>query len=325
MKIFVYSCRDDERELFEEYEKEWGLELGYCKVQPTMENAELARGYSCITVVGTKISDELLEKLYEVGVRCIAARCIGIDHINLVKAHELGIRVSNITYSPNAVADYAIMLMLMCLRKAKYILERYKVNDYSLAWNRGRELRDMTVGIVGGGRIGRTVMKQISGFGCRIQVYDQYEMDEVKQYATYVDYETLLKTSDIITFHAPGTKETYHMLNMESLKLLKKNVIIINTSRGSNVDTKALISGLEQGIISAAGLDVLDNEPTIYNIDHKNNILTDHDVAVLESFPNVVITPHTAFFTDHAVRDMVEHALENAVAFGEGKTMPGEK
>ena len=325
MKIFVYSCRDDERELFEEYEKKWGLELGYCKEQPTMENAELARGYSCITVVGTKISDELLEKLYEVGVRCIAARCIGIDHINLDKAHELGMRVSNITYSPNAVADYAIMLMLMCLRKAKYILERYKVNDYSLAWNRGRELRDMTVGIVGGGRIGRTVMKQISGFGCKIQVYDQYEMDEVKQYATYVDYETLLKTSDIITFHAPGTKETYHMLNMESLKLLKKNVIIINTSRGSNVDTKALISGLEQGIISAAGLDVLDNEPTIYNIDHKNNILTDHDVAVLESFPNVVITPHTAFFTDHAVRDMVEHALENAVAFGEGKTMPGEK
>ena len=325
MKIFVYSCRDDERELFEEYEKKWGLELGYCKEQPTMENAELARGYSCITVVGTKISDELLEKLYEVGVRCIAARCIGIDHINLDKAHELGMRVSNITYSPNAVADYAIMLMLMCLRKAKYIMERYKVNDYSLAWNRGRELRDMTVGIVGGGRIGRTVMKQISGFGCKIQVYDHYEMDEVKQYATYVDYETLLKTSDIITFHAPGTKETYHMLNMESLKLLKKDVIIINTSRGSNVDTKALISGLEQGIISAAGLDVLDNEPTIYNIDHKNNILTDHDVAVLESFPNVVITPHTAFFTDHAVRDMVEHALENAVAFGEGKTMPGEK
>lgn len=325
MKIFVYSCRDDERELFEEYEKAWGLELGYCKEQPTMENAELAKGYSCITVVGTKISDELLEKLYEVGVRCIAARCIGIDHINLVKAHELGIRVSNITYSPNAVADYAIMLMLMCLRKAKYIMERYKVNDYSLAWNRGRELRDMTVGIVGGGRIGRTVMKQISGFGCKIQVYDQYEMDEVKQYATYVDYETLLRTSDIITFHAPGTKETYHMLNMDSLPLLKKNVIIINTSRGSNVDTKALISGLEQGIISAAGLDVLDNEPTIYNIDHKNSILTDHDVAVLESFPNVVITPHTAFFTDHAVRDMVEHALENAVAFGEGKTMPGEK
>lgn len=324
MKIFVYSCRDDERELFEEYEKSWNLELGYCKEQPTMDNADLAEGYSCITIVGTKISDELLDKFAGLGVKCIAARCIGVDHINLNHAKELGIRVSNISYSPNAVADYAIMLMLMCLRKAKYIMERYKVNDYSLAWNRGRELRDMTVGIIGGGRIGRTVMKEISGFGCKIIVYDRYEVDEVKKYAEYVDYKTLLEKSDIITFHAPGTKETYHMLNMESLSLLKKNVIIINTSRGSNVDTKALIAGLEQGIISAAGLDVLDNEPTIYNIDHKDTALTDYDAAVLESFPNVIITPHTAFFTDHAVRDMVEHSLQNAIAFGKGKRMPGE-
>lgn len=324
MKIFVYSCRDDERELFEEYEKKWDLELAYCKEQPTLDNAELAAGYSCITVVGTKISEELLEKLYGVGVRCICARCIGVDHIPLGKASELGIRVSNITYSPNAVADYAILLMLMCLRREKYILERYKVHDYSLAWNRGRELRDMTVGIVGGGRIGRTVMKQISGFGCKILVYDHYEMDEVKQYAEYVDYETLLKNSDIITFHAPGTAETHHMLNLDNVSLLKKDVIIINTSRGSNIDTKALICGLENGIISAAGLDVLDNEPTIYNIDHKNALLKDHDVAVLESYPNVVITPHTAFFTDHAVRDMIEHSLQNALAYEEGREMPGE-
>lgn len=324
MKIFVYSCRDDEKELFEEYKNAWGLELGYCKEQPTMENAHLSEGYSCITVVGTKISEELLEKLYSGGVRCIAARCIGVDHIPLAKAKELGIRVSNISYSPNAVADYAIMLMFMCLRKAKYILERYSVKDFSLAWNRGREMRDMTVGIVGGGRIGRTVMKQLSGFGCKMLVYDHYEMDEVKQYAEYVDYKTLLQRSDIITFHAPGTDETHHMLNMDCLPLLKKNVIIINTSRGSNVDTKALIAGLEQGIISAAGLDVLDHEPTIYNIDHKDSLPIDHDMALLERFSNVIITPHTAFFTDHAVRDMVEHSLQNAIAFGEGKQMPGE-
>ena len=324
MKIFVYSCRDDERELFEEYEKAWNLELGYCREQPTMENADLAAGYPCITVVGTKISDELLEKLAGLGVKCIAARCIGVDHINLKHAKELGIRVSNISYSPNSVADYAIMLMLMCLRKAKYIMDRYKVHDYSLAWNRGRELRDMTVGIVGSGKIGRTVMKQIQGFGCRILVYSRHELNEVKEYAEYVDYETLLRESDIISFHTPGTKETYHMLNMDSVPLLKKGVVIINTSRGSNVDTKALIEGLEKGIISAAGLDVLDHEPTIYNIDHKDTLLTDHDVAVLESYPNVVITPHTAFFTDHAVRDMIEHGLQNAIAFGEGKRMPGE-
>ncbi len=324
MKVFIYSCRDDERVLYEGYEADYGMKFGYCKEQPTLDNYKLADGYEVISVVGTKISDELLERFAQAGLKCITARCIGVDHINVKYAAELGIRVSNITYSPNAVADYAILLMLMCLRKEKYILEHYKINDYRLAHNCGRELRDMTVGIVGGGRIGRTVMKQISGFGCRILVYDKYQMDEVKKYAEYVEYEDLLKQSDVITFHAPGTADTYHMLNLDNVELLKKNCIIINTSRGSNIDTKALIYGLEKGIISAAGLDVLDNEPTIYNVDHADRLLMDHDVAILESFPNVVITPHTAFYTDHAVRDMIENSLNNARAFFDGQEMPGE-
>lgn len=314
-KILVYSCRDDEKPLFEEYEDKWNLDIKCFKEQPSLENANLAEGYPCVTVVGTKIPTELIDKFAAFHVNHIAARCIGVDHIDIKRAKELGILVSNISYSPNSVADYAIMLMLMCLRKEKYILERYKVNDYTLSWNQGRELRDMTVGIVGGGRIGRTVMKQILGFGCKILVYDNYQVDEVKEYAEYVDYEYLIQNSDIITFHAPGTEETYHMLNMENVKLLKKNVIIINTSRGTNIDNKALIYGLEQGLISAAGLDVIDNEPAIYNIDHKNNLLVDHDIAVLESYPNVILTPHTAFFTDHAVRDMVENSLLNAIKY----------
>ncbi len=324
MKVFIYSCRDDERILYDKYESQMGMEFGFCKEQPTLDNYELAKGYECISVVGTKISEELLKKFADNGLKCITARCIGVDHIPLEYAKELGIRVSNITYSPNAVADYAILLMLMCLRKEKYILEHYKVKDYTLAQNCGRELRDMTVGIVGGGRIGRTVMKQIAGFGCKMLVYDKFQMEEVKEYAEYVPYEELLQRSDIISYHAPGTADTYHMLNMQNVKTLKKNCIIVNTSRGSNIDTKALIYGLEQGIIGAAGLDVIDNEPTIYNINHKDTFLPDYDVAVLESFPNVVITPHTAFYTDHAVRDMIEHSLENAAAYYRGERMPGE-
>ena len=324
MKVFIYSCRADEHLLYEEYAEKMGMEFGFCREQPTPENCDLSRGYEVISVVGTKISDELLKKFADNGLKCITARCIGVDHINVKYANELGIRVSNITYSPNAVADYAILLMLMCLRKEKYILEHYRVQDYTLAQNCGRELRDMTVGIVGGGRIGRTVMRQISGFGCKMLVYSRHQLDEVKQYAEYTEYEELLRKSDIITFHAPGTKDTHHMLNLENVKLLKKNCIIINTSRGSNIDTKALIYGLERGIIGAAGLDVLDHEPTVYNIDHKDSLLLDHDVAVLKSFPNVVITPHTAFYTDHAVRDMIEHSLENAAAFFRGEKMPGE-
>lgn len=324
MRVFIYSCRADEHVLYEEYALKFGMEFGFCKEQPTLENCELAKGYEVISVVGTKISDDLLKKFADNGLKCITARCIGVDHINIAYAKELGIRVSNITYSPNAVADYAILLMLMCLRKEKYILEHYKVNDYTLAQNCGRELRDMTVGIVGAGRIGRTVMKEISGFGCKMLVSDRHQMEEVKEYAEYVEYEELLKQSDIISFHAPGTADTYHMLNMDNVTLLKKNCIIINTSRGSNIDTKALIYGLEQGIIAAAGLDVIDNEPTVYNIDHKDKLLLDHDVAVLESYSNVVITPHTAFYTDHAVRDMIEHSLENAIAFYKEEKMPGE-
>ncbi|MBP1736295.1 MAG: fldH [Oscillospiraceae bacterium] len=324
MKIMIYSCRDDERVLFEQYARQWNLQLGYCNIQPTMENVHLAEGYPCISVVGTVISDELLREFARLGVKMISTRSIGYEHINIALAKELGVKVANITYSPNAVADFAIMLMLMSLRRARYIMERYRVKDFTLAWNQGRELRNMTVGVVGAGRIGQTVIREISGFGCKILVYNRHQNEEIKRYAEYVEYEELLRRSDIITFHAPATEQTYHLLNRDNVKRLKPGVIIINTSRGALVDNKALIDGLEQNIISAVGLDVIDNEPVIYNVDHKNALLMDHDIAVLESYPNVIITPHTAFFTDQAVRDMVENSLQNCVCFGEDQPIPGE-
>jgi D-lactate dehydrogenase len=324
MKIFVYSCRDDERSLFEQYSKDWKLDLGYCKTQPTMENSYMAEGYHCICIVGTVISDDLLRTFAKIGIKMISTRTIGYEHVNISLAKELGIKIASIVYSPNAVADFTIMLMLMSLRKAKYILQRYHVNDYTLAWNRGRELRNMTVGIVGGGRIGRTVIEEISGFGCKILVYDKFQNEEVKNFAEYVDFDYLLTNSDLITFHAPATSDTYHLLNCNNVKNLKKDVIIINTSRGILIDNKALIYGLEEKIISAVGMDVIDNEPVIYNIDHKNSLLIDHDIAILESYPNVIITPHTAFFTDQAVKDMVENSLRNCVCYFENKPIAGE-
>ena len=323
MKIFVYSCRDDEKPLFDEYGEKWGLELGFCKTQPLMENADMAEGYPCISVVGTIISDDLLREFARLGVKMISTRSIGYEHINVSLAKELGITVANIVYSPNAVADFAIMLMLMSLRKAKYIIDRYRVKDFRLAWNQGRELRNMTVGVVGGGRIGRTVIKEIQGFGCRILVYDKFQNDEVKKIAQYVDYDYLLEHADVITFHAPSTPETYHMLNCENVMRLKPGAVIINTSRGALVDNKAVIKGIEAGIISAAGMDVIDEEPVVYNVDHNDRPFIHHDVAILETYPNVILTPHTAFFTDQAVRDMVENALKNCVCFYKNEQIPG--
>ena len=323
-KIFIYSCRDDERPLFEEYAQKWDLELGYCKEQPLMENAHLAEGYPCICIVATIISDELMRKFASLGVKMVATRSIGFEHIPTKLAGELGMSVSSITYSPNAVADFAIMLMMMSLRKVKYVIDRYRVKDFTLAWNRGREMRNMTVGVVGGGRIGRTVMKQLTGFGCRMLVYDQYPNDEVKKIATYVSYDELLAQSDIITFHAPATPETYHMFNKACLDQVKQDVIIINTSRGPLVDCDALIEGLERGIIGAVGMDVIDEEPTVYNIDFKDKPFIHHQGAILESYPNVILTPHTAFFTDQATRDMVSNALHNCICFLAGEKVPGE-
>lgn len=324
MKVFVYSCKDDEKILLEEYKNKFNLEIGFCKEQPGTDNVELAAGYDCISMVGTILPNDVLVKFKELGIKFISTRSIGYDHIDIKKARELGIKVANIVYSPNAVADFAIMLMLMSLRKAKYIMNRYAVNDYTLAWNQGRELRNMTIGIIGTGRIGRTVMKEISGFGCRIIAYDKYENEETKQYAEYVDFDTLIGNSDLISLHAPATESTYHMINCENVNKMKKGIVIINTSRGSLVDNKALIKGLEEKVISAAGMDVIDNEPFYYNIDHKDSLLVDHDIAILESFPNVIITPHTAFYTDQAVRDMVENSLKSCVSFMKHEKILGE-
>lgn len=323
-KIFIYSCRDDEKVLYEKYQKEWNLDLGFCKEQPLKENARLAAGYPCISIVGTIVSDDLLREFANLGVKMIATRSIGYEHVNIALARELGITVANIVYSPNAVADFAILLMLMSLRKAKYILNRYAVKDYTLAWNRGRELRNMTVGIIGTGRIGRTVIRQLSGFGCKILAYDKFPSKEMEQSVEYVSLDALYERADLISFHAPSTTENHHMFNHDSLKKVKKGLVLINTSRGALVDNKALISGLEQGIISAVGMDVIDEEPVVYNVDHKNSLFIHHDIAILESYPNVIITPHTAFFTDQAVQDMIENSLKNCVCFFKGEKIPGK-
>lgn len=315
MKIFMYSCKKDEQEILDSISEKYHVEIGFCEKQPLMENYELASGYDCISMVGTHLDNEVMDKFKKEGVGFISARCIGTDHIDLEHAKEIGMKVAHIVYSPNAIADFAIMLMLMSLRKAKYIMNRFAVKDYELGYNQGRELRNMTVGIVGTGRIGRTVMKQISGFGCKMIAYDLYENEETKKYAEYVPYEELLRKSDVITFHLPATEETYHMLNIENVMDLKPGVVIINTARGSLIESKALIKGIEDGIISAAGLDVIDKEPAYYNYDHKNGYVEDHDAVVLESFSNVVMTPHTAFYTDQAIYDMVENSVHTCCQY----------
>lgn len=312
----MYSCKKDEQEILSAIEEKYGVEIGYCETQPTMENCELSAGCECISMVGTILDNAVMDRFKELGVGFISTRSIGVDHIDAAHAKAIGMKVAHILYSPNAIADFAIMLMLMSLRKAKYIMKRYEVRDYELGCNQGRELRNMTVGVVGTGRIGRTVMKQLTGFGCKMLAYDLYQNEETKQYAEYVSYDEILAKCDIITYHLPSTKETYHMLNTDNITKLKPGVVIINTARGSLIDNQALIQGLESHIISAVGMDVIDKEPAYYNYDHKLEPLADHDAIVLESFSNVIMTPHTAFYTDQAILDMVENSVRTCCQYG---------
>jgi len=280
MKIFAYAMREfDEKEFFDQFSKEFNCEYDYSTSYPSSENVELARGFDAISATPCDLNADMLERFYNVGVRYIATRSIGVDHIDLQKAKEFGMGVCHVSYAPETVADYAIMLMLMCCRKIYHILERSKVQDYTLKGKMGKDICDCTVGIIGTGQIGKTVIKHLSTFGCRLLAYDLYPNAECAEIAEYVSLEELYAQCDIITLHAPATADNYHMLNKEAFDRMKEDVIIINTARGALIDEEALIEALQEGMIAGAGLDVQEVEPP-----REDNPLYYMD--------NVILTPH---------------------------------
>ena len=234
------------------------------------------------------------------------------------RARELGMKVSNVDYPPNGVANFAIMLMLMSLRKAGHILKRGEVQDYSLKGKIGRDISSCTVGVIGTGRIGQTVLKHLSGFGCSLLAYDLYPNQEVKKIAEYVPLETLLAESDVITLHTNATEENHHLLDAAAFAKMKPGVTIVNTARGKLIDSDALLAALESGQVGAAGLDVLENENGLYYYNRMGDVIPNPELAAFRAMPNVILTDHTAFYTYEDVKSMVRGVLESAAAFAEG-------
>ena len=325
MKIFVYNYREfDEAKYFQKFAKEYGVELGICTDAPTLENAHLAEGYEYVSIITSRIDADLMKRFHELGVKMISTRTIGYDHVDLDAARKYGIHVSNVSYSPECVADYTVMLMLMSIRKMKRIMQRAEINDFSLPGIQGREMPNFTVGVLGTGKIGRSVIRDLSGFGCRIYAYDKYENESVKEHAQYVDLDTIFRECDMITLHMPLGEENFHLLDENAFAKMKDGVVIINTARGGLIDTKALISAMESGKVGAAGLDVIEDEFGMYYYDLKSDMLSKRDLYILRGFPNVVVTPHMAFYTDQAVSDMVKHSIESCMFRAEGKEDPWE-
>lgn len=320
MKIIAYETRQDEEDYFVEVGERLGVEIVYTKEALNGETIELSKGCNGVTILGhSKINSAILDKLKEFHINHISTRTIGYNHIDIDYAKEVGVKVCNSGYEPNCVADFTIMLMLMSIRHYKQAMFRGNVNDYSLAGLRGREMKDLTVGVLGSGRIGSAVIDNLQGFGCKVLVYDAFPNDKVREKAIYVDLDTLYAESDVITLHTPLLKDTYHMIGKKAIDKMKDGVVIINCARGELMDVEDVIEGIEIEKIGALGLDVIENEEGIYHQDRRTDILTNRQMAYLRQFPNVTMTQHMAFYTDAAVKSMVNCGVESLYSlFTEG-------
>lgn len=322
MKIIAYDVRNDEINDFDKLSENLGIEIKYVREHLTETTAYLSEGYDGVTILGhSYIGPEILDKLKEFNIKFLSTRTAGYNHIDIKYANEIGIRVSNADYAPNGVADFTVMLILMCIRHYKQALFRGNVNDYSLAGLQGKEMRNLTIGVIGTGRIGASVIENLQGFGSKILAYDVYKNETLKDKVTYVDLDTLYSECDVITLHTPLFDSTYHMINKESISKMKDGVVLVNCARGELMDLPDLIEGIESRKIGALGLDVIENEEGIYHMDRRTDIIINREMAYLRQFPNVIMTQHMAFYTEEAVTSMVSCGINSLISFiKEGNT-----
>lgn len=320
MRIMVYEMRQDEQAELDRQSRELGVELAVTAEVPTLENAALAEGCRGVSILGQgRIDAALLDAWRAMGVEYLSTRTIGYDHIDLAHAKAAGIRVCNASYAPNGVADFTVMLLLMCLRHYKQAMWRGQVNDFSLQGLQGRELKDLTVGVIGTGKIGAQVVRNLSGFGCRIIAFDKYENPAVQPLVTYVDFETLLAQADVITLHMPLLDSNRHIIDRAAIARMKDGVVIINCSRGELADVEALVEGIESQKIGALGMDTCEGDEGIIHEDHRTDILSNRNWFYLHQFRNVIMTQHMAFYTDAAVTSMVRCGIRGIWEMAQGE------
>lgn len=316
-EITIYGCDQDEAALFHELAPRFGVLPTITERAASEDTVGLAFGKRCISV-GHKahVTNATLLALSRAGVQYVSTRSVGYNHIDVGYAASVGISVGNVAYSPDSVADYTLMLMLMAVRHGRSIVHRTDAHDYRLSEARGKELRDLTVGVVGTGRIGAAVIDRLRGFGCRVLAHDIHPTSS----AEYVSLDPLLRQSDIVTLHTPLTEDTHHLINAERIEHMKRGAHIVNTARGALLDTEALLSALQSGRLGGAALDVLEGEEGIFYADHRDIPVASDLLLRLHALPNVLITPHTAYYTDHALRDTVENTLINCLNYEGGKS-----
>lgn len=328
MKISFFNAHRYEREAFEAANATFGHEIQYFEPRLTAQTASLAAGSRAVcSFVSDRVDRPALEELRQVGVELIALRCAGYNHVDLESAAELGLPVVRVPeYSPYAVAEHAVALILSLNRKIYRAHARVREGNFALEGLVGSDLHGKTVGVVGTGKIGSVFARIMHGFGCRILAYDLYPSETLQKDlgAQYVSLEELYGESDIISLNVPLTPDTHHVINADSLSRMKRGVMLINTGRGALIDTKALIAALKTGHVGAAGLDVYEEEEGIFFADLSGEVLQDDVLARLMTFPNVLITAHQGFLTREALANIASTTLGNVSAFEQGKPLENE-
>ena len=312
-KIAFFDTKKYDKDVFEKYNKDFGFDITYYESRLNHETAPLTKGYDVVCVfVNDNCDEETMRILNENGVKVLALRCAGYNNVDLKnKGNIKVVRVPQ--YSPYAVAEHAVALLLNIDRKLYKSYQRTKKYNFSIDGLLGFDIHGKTVGVIGTGRIGKVFIKIMKGFGANILAYDVYEDKEFEKQEgfKYVDLDTLYKESDIISLHCPLFKETEGMINKESIDKMKKGVYIINCSRGKLIKTDDLVEELSTGKIGGVGLDVYENEEKFFLRDNSNDYVRDKNLSILLSMPNVIITSHQAFFTREALNNIATDTLQN--------------
>lgn len=325
MKLAVFDTHTYDRAALEEANSRYGHEIVFYEPRLTPETAALARGFPAVcSFVNDRVDADALGTLHEGGTRLIALRSAGYNHVDLVEAARLGLVVVRVPeYSPHAVAEHTVALVLTLNRKIHRAFNRVREANFSLDGLVGFDVYAKTFGVVGTGRIGAVVARIMHGFGCRILAFDRRPNDSLVRElgVRYTELSELLRESDIISLHVPLTPATHHLIDAAALAQVKPGVMLINTGRGALVDSRALIDALKRGHVGAAGLDVYEEEEGIFFQNLSDQVLQDDVLARLLTFPNVLITSHQAFLTREALVNIAETTLASVRAFERGEPL----
>lgn len=323
MKILFYGTKEYDKQSFSQYSKVKGITINFIESELDLNTAHLSKGYDAICIFVNNTADEKIIKILNTyKIRLILLRCAGYNNVDINACNKYKITVLRVPgYSPQAVAEMSMALALAVNRKIHKAYIKVRENNFSLTGLLGMNFYEKTAGIIGTGKIGIAMANICLGFGMKVLAYDKFPNKNVKG-IKYVDLNTLLKESDLISLHCPLTKETYHMINTKTINLMKNNVVLINTSRGGLIKTDDLINAIMSKKFFGVGLDVYEEENEYVFENFEGDILNTNVASTLLSFPNVIVTSHQGFFTTEAINAIAKTTIENAIAFNKNKIDP---